>query len=402
MAQVQFTLEMEFLTALFEESPDKAFGKLMQQLLNQVLLAESEQQLGAGNYERTRERTDYRNGTRPRTLTTRIGKLELEVPRHRNTPFETVLFEQYQRNEQALILTMIEMVVQGVSTRSVQKVTEQLCDQTFSKSAVSGMCRKLDGPVREFRYRLLPGKYPFVMVDAMYVKVREDHRVVSKALYVALGINEQGKKEILGFDVAGAESEPNWREFLTGLKERGLHGVDLVTSDAHKGLVKALKEVFPEVVWQRCQVHLQRNILEKTPKKHMAGLAGELRSMFQASTLEEARKLRNEICQEYEDVAKEAMEILDQGFEDAMGVMHLPLKYRVTLRSTNLLERENRELRRREAVIQIFPNRESAIRLMGGVLMDDHRDFSLQSRCFSMTEYFGKRELILPKMRKAV
>lgn len=402
MAQVHFTLELEFLTGLFEQSPDRAFGKLMQQMLNQILLAESEEQLAAKAYERTSERMDYRNGSRPRTLTTRVGKLQLEVPRHRNVPFQTLLFEQYQRKEQALIVTMAEMVVQGVSTRSVQKVTEELCHEKFSRSTVSHLCKTLDGPVREFRYRKLSGTYPFVMVDAMYVKVREDHKVVSKALYVALGINEQGKKEILGFDVFASETETGWIEFLCGLKDRGLNQVDLVVSDAHKGLVKAIQEVFPEAVWQRCQVHFVRNILGKTPKKYATGLATDLRTMFQAATIQEARRLRDQIYVDYESVAPEAMKLMEAGFESTMGIMHLPSKYRIILRTTNILERENRELRRREAAIQIFPNRDSVIRLMGSVLMDDHKDYIMQPRYFSMDEYMQKRELLLIEMRKRV
>lgn len=398
MAHLHFTLDYDFLIGLFAESKDDAFAKLMEALLNQVLKAESSEQLGAENYQRSNGRKDYRNGTRTRGLVTRVGRLELEVPRHRNVPFKTVLFENYQRNEQALIATMMEMVVQGVSTRKVQKVTEELCGETFSKSTVSEICRELDIPVKEFKERLLPEKYPFIMADAMYIKVREEHRVRSKALLLAIGINTEGQKEIIGFDICDTEKTNTWKDFFEGLKSRGLRGVDIVISDSHKGLVESIKECFPGASWQRCQVHFSRNIMDRCPKKYMAGLASELTAMFNSSTIEEARRLRDSIVEEYEDVASEAVQILDAGFEDCMTIMSLPSKYRQSLRTTNIIERENRELRKREQVIQIFPNVASALRLLGAVLMDDHNDWSTRKRLFEMSEYFDKATQIKRKL----
>ncbi|MDO4546430.1 MAG: IS256 family transposase [Bacillota bacterium] len=387
MAQVNFTLDMEFLTGLFSQNKDEAFGKLMEAILNQILKAESSEQLGAEQYERSDSRCDYRNGSRTRELTTRIGKIELEVPRHRNIPFTTMLFENYQRNEQALITTMVEMVVQGVSTRKVQKVTEELCGKSFSKSTVSEACRNLDIVVNEFKNRKL-GRYPFVMADAMYVKVRDDHRVHAKAVCIAIGINPDGRKEILGFKVCNGEKESIWKEFFEELVSRGLSGVDIVTSDNHKGLVNAIKESFPNVSWQRCQVHLMRNILDKTPKKYSEGLKNELRTMFNAATMAEARRVKEEIYSEYIDVASEAIKIMDEGFEDTMTIMALPEKYRKSLRTSNIIERENREIRRRENVIQVFPNIASATRLIGAILMDHHNDWIVSHRLFNMDEYF--------------
>ena len=221
MAQLHFTLDHDFFVGLFSETKDEAFGKLMEALLNQVLQAESAEQLGAENYERSEERSDYRNGTRTRSLTTRIGKIELKVPRHRNVPFKTTLFENYQRNEQALITTMMEMVVQGVSTRNVKKVTEELCGESFSKSTVSEICKELDVPIKHFKERLLPEHYPFIIVDAMYLKAREDHRVKSKALFLAVGVNNTGHKEVLGFEVYDSERTNTWKDFFEGLKSRG-------------------------------------------------------------------------------------------------------------------------------------------------------------------------------------
>ena len=400
MAQLHFTLDYEFLVGLFSESKDEAFAKLMKSILDQVLKAESTEQLGAENYQRSDERKDYRNGSRSRYLTTRIGKIELEVPRHRNVPFKTVLFENYQRNEQALISTMMEMVVQGVSTRNIQKVTTELCGTTFSKSTVSEICKELDIPVKEFKNRLLKDKYPFVMADAMYIKVREDHRVVSKALFIAIGINPTGHKEILGFDVYDAERHDSWKHFFEGLKSRGLRGIDIITSDNHKGLVEAIKESFTGACWQRCQVHFMRNILNKCPKKYMVGLTSELKTMFAAGTIQEARNIRNSIIEEYQDVASEAMDILDSGFEDSMTVMVLPSKYRLSLRTSNIIERENGEIRKREKVIGIFPNKESAVRLLGAVLLDDHNDWSTCKRVFSMEDYYENYSTIQSKIHK--
>lgn len=320
----------------------------MEAILNQVLQAESAEQLGAENYERSSARSDYRNGTRTRSLTTRIGKIELKVPRHRNIPFRTMLFENYQRNEQALIATMMEMVVQGVSTRNVQKVTTELCGETFSKSAVSEICKELDVPIKQFKERLLPERYSFIITDAIYLKVREDHRVRSKALYIAIGINNSGHKEVIGFEVYDSERKDTWKEFFENLKSRGLRGVDFVISDAHTGLVDAIKESFPGSTWQRCQAHFTRNIIDKCPKKYSSGLASELKDMFNTSTISEARRLKNSIIEEYQEIAGEAMEILDSGFEDAIVIMNLPSKYRIALRTSNIIERENREIRRRE------------------------------------------------------
>lgn len=400
MAQLNFTLDYDFLVGLFSENKDQAFAKLMEAILNQVLKTESAVQLGAENYERNSDRKDYRNGTRSRSLVTRIGKLELEVPRHRDVPFKTMLFENYQRNEQALISTMMEMVVQGVSTRKVEKVTKELCGERFSKSTVSEICKNLDPEVKKFKHRLLSGKYPFVIADAMYIKVREDHKIVSKALLIAIGINSSGHKEILGFDVFDAERETTWTEFFEGLNERGLSGVDIVISDSHKGLVKSIKECFPGASWQRCQVHFKRNILDKTPKKYQSGLSQELTALFTAPTIDMARKLRNEICEEYADIASEAIQILDEGFEDAMVIMMLPVKYRISLRTSNIIERLNREIRRREQVIQIFPNAASVIRLIGSLLIDKHNDWSMVQRNFSMTEYYEEQEDIRNKIIK--
>ncbi len=267
MAQLDISLDTELLHGLFtKDQRDDAFARLLEAILNQVLDAQSTEQLRAAPYERCAERTGQRNGYRDRDLTTRIGGLTLRIPRHRNGSFSTSMFERYQRSEQALLLSMIEMVINGVSTRKIENITEELCGKTFSKSMVSDLCKKLDPAVYAFQNRPLSGEYPFVCVDAIYIKVREEDRVKSKSLLIATGVNQEGYREIVGFYLSENESETSWDEFFTELIQRGLPSPRLVTSDNHKGLVKAIQKRFPGSSWQRCQTHFSRNLLDKTPK----------------------------------------------------------------------------------------------------------------------------------------
>ena len=399
MSQVNITVDYEEVVALFSKERNEAFAYLMEKILNAFLLAESEDQIGASKHERSEDRNDYRNGTRDRPLVTRIGKLTLKVPRHRNVPFVTMIFDQYQRNEAALLTTMMEMVVQGVSTRKVTNVVEELCGASFSKSTVSELCRRLDESIKQFKNRPLKDPYPFVITDAKYFKVRENHSIVSKAFMVAMGITEDGRREIIDFGTYDNESERTWKEFLTSLKKRGVNP-DMITSDAHQGLLAGLKEVYPEVPWQRCQYHFQENILKETPKKEQKGLKTELREMFNAKTMKEARERRNEIIQDYKDVAPKAMEILDEGFEEAMTVMLLPESMRTPLRTTNYLERENGELGRRSDVIRIFPNAASLTRLMGAVLIDRNDIMSTRNALFTKEKCINAIEEAKPKLIK--
>ena len=400
MTQLNFTLDYEFLVGLFSEGQEKAFGKLMQEILNQFIKFESAQLLGADPHERTDNRTDYRNGERARPVTTRIGNIILTIPRHRHVPFKSHVLESYRRNERALICTMIEMVVNGVSTRKIAKVTEELCGKAFSKSTVSELCKELDPMIKEFRARKLDDTYPFVMVDATYIKVRKNHKVKSKALFVALGYNSDGRKEVLGFDIYDSETQENWEEFLFELKSRGLKKPDLLISDNHTGLKNAFAMVYEGVSWQRCQVHFRRNILDQTPKKHHVSLKEDLTEMFNKENKEEAEAKMDEIISKYGEVAEKAMEILEKGFNETMTIMSLPQKYRVTLRSTNAIERENLELKRRSNVIGIFPNEDSVIRLLGAILIDRHEESLLKGKSFDMGMYWRERNEIIEKIPK--
>ena len=372
MAQLNITLNQEEIQALLLEDQGEAFKKILQASLNKILQAESAEQLKAGPYERSEERTDSRNGSRERDLNTRVGRITLQVPRHRNVPFKTLVFENYSRSEAALVAGMAEMVVNGVSTRKVSRVMETLCGTSFSKSAVSDVCKDLDKAVKEFRNRPLEGDYPFLTVDATYFKVRENSRVISKAFMIAYGTNAEGHREILGFGVYANESSATWTDFLLELKKRGLTGLLMITSDAHDGILNAIAKVFPTVPWQRCQFHFIRNITDKAPKKYQAGLRTELQELFNCKTLAEARKVRDRIMEDYRDVAESAVTCLDEGFESAMTVMLLPAWLRRFYRTSNQIERLNKELKRRSKVIGVFPNEDSVLRLMGSVLIERH------------------------------
>jgi len=389
MAQFNITITEELLHGLFlSNGRDEAFSKLLEEIFNQVLLAQSTEQLGADPYERTEGRTAYRNGTRERQLTTRVGTLTLRVPRHRNGQFSTELFMRYQRSEQALVLAMMEMVINGVSTRKVESITEELCGKKFSKSTISTLCKNLDPMVNAFRTRPLESHYPFLMVDAIYVKVRENKRIQSRGLLIAIGINEEGHREVIGFQLANSESENSWDEFFGSLKERGLKDVRLVTSDDHKGLVNAVRKHFQEASWQRCQTHFSRNMLDHAPKALQPEIKEDLRQLYESVDLESARKVRDQIIAKYEAKAPKATDLLDAAFDDITAVLALPLRYRKRLRTTNGVERLNEEIRRRERVIRIFPNEASVIRLMGAILMEQDEKWQTGRKYFDMELYY--------------
>lgn len=370
MAQLNITLNQEEILLLLSKDRDQAFRTLLQNSLNSILKAESQEQLQAAPYERSDERQDSRNGFRTRELKTRIGKITLSVPRHRNQPFKTLVFDNYSRSEAALVTSMAEMVVNGVSTRKVTNIVEKLCGTSISKSSVSEVCKELDQEVEEFRNRPIEGCYPFLTIDATYFKVRENGRVISKPLMIAYGTNGFGKREILGFSVYKNESNETWEDFLRQLKKRGLTGILMITSDAHDGIIHAIKKVYPQVPWQRCQFHFSKNISEKVPKKYQSGIRAELTEMYNCKTMKEAREKRDQIINDYSDIAESAMRCLDEGFESAMTAMVLPKGMRRYFRTSNHIERLNKELKRRSDVIGIFPNEDSLIRLMGSVLIE--------------------------------
>nr|WP_321292069.1 IS256 family transposase [uncultured Trichococcus sp.] len=388
MTQLNININMEELTEAVLSSNINSMMKSMAVLVfNAYMEAERDEHIQASQYERNVSRTDYRNGYYERDFTLSIGRLTLKVPRTRSGEFSTQLFERYKRMDQALVLSMVEAVVNGVSTKKVSKIVEQLCGETVSKSFVSNAMKHLDPEIEEFRTRSLTSHtYRYLYVDAMYIKVRENHRIISKAVYVAQGVNELNKREIVGFKVSGQESTEIWKSFLQELRDRGLTQPNLVISDAHAGLKAAIQEVFVGSAWQRCTVHFLRNILEGMPKKECVEQREALRKIFRANTLQQALESR----QAFEELTggekrfSKALDTLDSGFMDAMQYLQEPEAYHISLRTTNSLERVNREIGRREKVVSIFPNTESAERLIGAVLMDMNEEWAKNTGTFLM------------------
>ncbi|MDQ1000078.1 putative transposase [Neobacillus niacini] len=373
MTQLQFSLDMEILKdSVMNSNIDNVVKSAVVLVLNEYMEKERNDYLHAAAYERSDERRDYRNGYYERDLTMSIGKIKLKVPRTRNGEFSPSVFEKYARCDQALVLSMLEMVINGVSTRKVTHIVEQLCGESKSKSFVSSLTQKLDPIINDWAKRPLNLRYyPFVFVDAMYIKVREHHRVVSKAVYIATAITESKTREILGLSVDHAESYESWSRFLQQLKSRGLQSPKLVISDAHQGLQKAIQREFIGTSWQRCNVHFKRNIIERLPKKDSAEIRMMIKRIFEAVTIEDMRNFKGELMSQFGDNPKyeQALKILDEGFEDTIQYMEYPEEIRCHIRSTNSLERLNQEVRRREKVIRIYPNTQSAFRLVGAVLM---------------------------------
>lgn len=391
MADYQITLAETDVVQLLQR--DGGFAALLTKVLNQVLAAQVTDHLGVQPHERSDDRQGYRNGYRERELTTRVGTLTLRVPRVRDGSFSPELFARYQRSEQAFVLALCAMVVQGVSTRKVNAIVEELCGAAISKSQVSVLCQALDPLVADWRARKLDAQaYPFVLVDALVVKVRLDRRVRQQAVLIATGVRADGYREILGFSVDERESTTSWGTFLRSLHARGLAGVDLVVSDDHAGLVAAIGKHFPGASWQRCQAHFTRNIIDACPKAQQGALAERLRALCNASDLETARELLRRLLDDYGSTAAKAMDTLEDGFEDAMAVMPLPAPIRTRLRTTNSVERLNEEVRRRERVIRIFPNTASVERLLGAVLQEHDEAWTSGKRYLDLTGYWQWRQ----------
>jgi transposase-like protein len=373
MTQVQFNLNLDVLKeAIVNSNLDMVIKSAVVLVLNEFMEKERDDYLKAAPYERAVERRDYRNGYYERDLMMSIGTLTLKVPRTRNGEFSTTVFEKYARCDQALVLSMLEMVINGVSTRNVTNIVEQLCGKNISKSFVSSLTQKLDPIVNEWAKRPLNTTYyPFVFVDAMYIKVREHQSVVSKAVYIATAITEKNTREIIGLSVDHAESYESWGQFFQQLKSRGLQSPKLIISDAHQGLQKAIQREFIGTAWQRCNVHFKRNIFDKLPKKSSAEIKTMIKRVFEAVTIDDIRLFKDELMSRFgtEPKFEKALSILDEGFEDTIQYMIFPESIRCHIRSTNSLERLNQEVRRRERVIRIFPNTQSAFRLIGAVLM---------------------------------
>jgi len=352
--------------------------KLMQNVVQRVLEEELATFLQAEPHERTDDRTGYRNGYKPRTLTTRLGRMELMVPKDREGQFQTELFERYQRSEKALMLSLVEMYVHGVSTRKVKAITEALCGLDISKSQVSKLAKGLDEDIQAWRSRKLVKGYPYLVVDARYERVRINHQVVTQGVLLVVGIGLDGYREILGTWVADSESEASWSEVFKELRARGLKGVRYVVSDDHAGLVKAIGRHFQGALWQRCQVHFVRNLCSLVSKKDRPRIVEMLREITTAQTYVSARKRMDEAIESLEKIHPKVAKMLEKNGEDILTVYQLPVWQRRGMKSTNMLERYNQELKRRTRVVRIFPHQESCLRLVTAMAMETSEEWMVR------------------------
>jgi transposase-like protein len=362
-----FTLPAELLQQVQEQGLE-ILPELIRVILNTAMLAEREQHLNAEPYQRTIEREAHANGYKPKTMRTRVGEITFSIPQVREGGFYPQALEKGLRSERALTLALAEMYVQGVSTRKVKAITEQLCGASVSSAMVSQAAAQMDGELEKWRERPL-GEYPYLFLDAYYEQVREDGQVRDLAVLVAVGVNPTGKREILGVSVSLSEHEVHWRTFLEKLKSRGLGGVQLITSDDHAGLRAARLAVFGGVPWQRCQFHLQQNAQAYVPHKDMqAEVVDDIRIIFNAPDRATADRYLAQAVHKYEKSAARLSEWLAGNIPEGLTVFAFPADHRRLLRTTNGVERLHREIRRRARVVSIFPNQASCLRLVSAIL----------------------------------
>jgi putative transposase len=371
-----------------EEPGGDVLRELVRWTIQELMEAEVAAQIGAGRYERSEDRSTQRNGYRARPWDTRVGTLELQIPKLRTGSYFPSWLEPRRRAEQALVAVVAEAYVQGVSTRKVEALVQALGIAGMSKSEVSRLAASLDEQVEAFRTRRLDAAYPYLWVDARYEHVREGGRVVSMAVVVAYGVRADGVREVLGLDVGLSEEAVLWRSFFQGLVARGLHGVQLVISDAHVGLKQAIAEVFVGAAWQRCRVHFMRNLLARVPKAAQAMVAATVRTIFQQASRGAAQRQLREVCQTLQPRFPHAVALLEAAEEEIFTFYDFPTAHWRQIYSTNPLERLNKELKRRSAVVGIFPNRAAVIRLLGALLAEQNDEWLVGRHYFSETSMY--------------
>ena len=365
--------------------------EIVERVLQETLEAEMTEHLGAAPYERAEGRTGHRNGYKPRALRTRVGTLNLLVPQDREGTFSTRLFSRYQRNEKALCLALMEMYVEGVSTRKVKNVTEELCGTSFSKSLVSSLAGSLDSELAAWRDRRLEAEsYPYVFVDARYEKVRVHHKVVNRGVLVASGVRGDGFREVLGVGVADTESEATYQELFRSLKRRGLSGVQLVVSDDHEGLKSAIARHFQGASHQRCQVHYARNLLGMVGHARRKELGANLRAIFATSDRKQALTSAASVADKWRGKGNEKVAChLEEHIEECLSCLAFPESHRRRIRTTNGLERLNQEIKRRTRVVRIFPNERSCLRLVSALAVEQSEEWITGRRYLDMRELEG-------------
>ncbi|MBM3149643.1 MAG: IS256 family transposase [Deltaproteobacteria bacterium] len=361
-----------------------SFKELLREVLQEVLEQEMTDALGAEKGERSPGRLGYRSGYYSRGLVTRVGKLELRIPQDRQGHFSTQIFERYQRSEKALVSALAEMYIQGVSTRKVKAITEELCGHAFSASAISAVNKTLDESLERFAQRPLEEAYPYLVLDARYEKVRQDGVIRSQAVQIAIGINYEGRRQILAVELANRESQTSWKDLLLQLKSRGLMGVEFVVSDDHPGLKRAIAAVLPEAVWQRCYVHFLRNALDHLPRKAVDDCLQELRWLYDRRDLAEARKDLSQWLDRWGRKYPKLCEWVEENIDETFTFYQLPLQHHKHMKSTNMLERLNEEIKRRTRVVRIFPNEASCLRLIRALAVETHEGWLEASRYLNM------------------
>lgn len=362
-------------------------AQALELILNHGMRIERESYLQAQSYERTGDRISYANGYKPKTINTRVGPLAVQVPQTRDCQFYPLALEKGLRSERAMSIALAEMYVQGVSTRKVKAIITQMCGTEVSSTQVSNATKMLDDEFAKWRERPI-GEIIYLYLDARYEHVRMDGQVLDCALFTAIGITAEGKRQVLGVSVSYSENEVHWRNFLESLVKRGMYGVKLIISDAHSGLKAARKAVFPTCPWQRCQFHLQQNAQAYVPKKSMKKpVASDIRSIFNAPNLEEAKRLLRLIVKKYESSAAKLAEWLEANIHEALIVFSFPETHRTKLRTTNLIERLNKTIKKRTHIVGIFPNDKSCIRLVTAILIEINEDWLLEKKVYlSMTQ----------------
>jgi transposase-like protein len=385
MTKIEAKPALASLKELFAKSPD-GLREIVRAVMQEVLEAEMTDGLGAEKGERTTARLGYRSGYYTRTLVTRVGKLELRVPQDRDGRFSTELFERYQRSEQALVATLAQMYVQGVSTRKVKAITEELCGHAFSASAISAINKRLDESLKAFAERPLAEPFPYLILDARYEKVREAGVVMSQAVLIAIGIDWDGRRQILAVEMANRESRSSWKDFLLALRERGLNGVELVVADDHAGLRAAIREVLAEAAFQRCYVHFLRNALDHLPRKADDDCLQELRWLYDRRSVEEARRDLAAWIAKWSARYQKLVAWVEETIDETLTFYRLPRQHHKHLKSTNMLERLNEEIRRRTYVVRIFPNSDACRRLVRALAVETHENWLEAHRYLNMND----------------
>lgn len=383
MTRKQYTKNLSDVKAALSQDAD-FLRTMVQALVQETMEGEMDECLGAGRYMRTDQRLGYRSGYYSRNLLTRVGTLELRVPQDRDGRFSTQVFERYQRSEKALVSTLVEMYIQGVSTRKVTKIVEELCGHSLSATTISNLTKRLDEELRQFAQRPLQEPYPYLILDARYEKVRDNGVVSSRAVLIAVGINWDGRRCILGVELANRESGTSWRDFVLQLKQRGLAGVEFVVSDDHAGLKQAIFELLPEAAWQRCYVHFLRNAVDHLPRKRDDDCRTELGWIYDRRDLEEARGDLAAWLNKWQGKYPKLCDWVEDNIEETFAFYRLPRAHHKHMKSTNMLERLNQEIKRRTHIVRIFPNDASCLRLVRALAVEIHEGWIEGTRYLNM------------------